>query len=105
MRAIADLAVTAGIVPKADAEGVRSLIGGLKDARGLPLSRRRSILEDAIEGFDVMLPVRRREASGERAWPYAILGQSECPPRKRIRRWRIGDVDGFDGVLVGRADR
>src|SRR5262249_35590618 len=41
---------------------------GRKDVRGLPLPRRRSMLEDAIDGSDMVLPVRRLEPSGERAW-------------------------------------
>ena len=41
---------------------------GQRDVRGLPLTRSRSILEEAIDGSEMVLPVRRLEPHGARAW-------------------------------------
>ena len=39
---------------------------GAHDIRQLPLAKRRSILEDAIDGSEMVLPVRRLEPHGSR---------------------------------------
>jgi bifunctional non-homologous end joining protein LigD len=41
---------------------------GRQDVRRRPLERRRPLLEEAIAGADVVLPVRRLDANGARAW-------------------------------------
>jgi ATP-dependent DNA ligase len=41
---------------------------GRQDVRSRPLARRRPLLEEAIAGADVVLPVRRLDANGARAW-------------------------------------
>jgi bifunctional non-homologous end joining protein LigD len=41
---------------------------GRRDLRADPLERRRPILEDAIAGSELVLPVRRLDPSGAKAW-------------------------------------
>jgi bifunctional non-homologous end joining protein LigD len=41
---------------------------GRRDVRHLPLTRRRRLFEDAIAGSDLILPVRRLDPDGARAW-------------------------------------
>ena len=57
------------------------------DIRRLPLDRRRAILEDAITGAQLVLPVRRLESRGTRAWRTAERrGLEGFVPRIRPRR-------------------
>jgi len=92
--------------------------------RGLPLTRRRAILEDAIADSEMVLPMRRLAGSGERAWrtverrglegfvakdPASSYrsGATRSWVKVKLRRegvfvvGGIRDVDAFDGVLVG----
>src|SRR5262249_43005791 len=39
-----------------------------QDVRRLRLDRRRQLLEDAVDGSQLVLPVRRLESHGSRAW-------------------------------------
>jgi bifunctional non-homologous end joining protein LigD len=41
---------------------------GRQDVRPHPLERRRALLEEAIAGANLVLPVRRLDANGTRAW-------------------------------------
>lgn len=97
---------------------------GRKDVRLLPLVRRRSILEDAIADSETVLPVRRLDCDGARAWETVerrgLEGFVAKDPQSTYRSgptrsWvkvklrqegvftvgGIRDVDAFDGVLVG----
>ena len=97
---------------------------GRQDVRSLPLRRRRSILEDAIAGSDMVLPVRRLETDGDRAWqtverrgleglvakdPASTYrgGPTRTWVKVKFRHERVFVVggfrnpDAFDGVLVG----
>lgn len=97
---------------------------GREDLRGQPLARRRRILEDAIAGSEMVLPVRRLDGPGARAWKMVqrrgLEGFVAKDPASTYRQgptrsWvkvklrhegvfvvgGIRDVDAFDGVLVG----
>jgi bifunctional non-homologous end joining protein LigD len=103
---------------------------GAHDVRGLPLKKRRAILEDAIDGSELILPARRLDGDGNRAWKTVerrglegfVAKDPESIYRSGVTRsWlkvkqrfdsvfiigRIRDVDAFDGVLGAgrRADR
>jgi bifunctional non-homologous end joining protein LigD len=94
------------------------------DVRRLPLARRRPILEDALDGSQVVLPVRRLESQGDHAWatvenrglegfvakdPASTYraGPTRSWIKVKLRHERvfvvggIRNVDAFDGVLVG----
>lgn len=95
-----------------------------QDVRRLPLHRRRSILEDTLDGSHLVLPVRRLEPEGPRAWatvqrrgleglvakdPASTYrsGDTRSWIKVKLRHERvfvvggIRNVDAFDGVLVG----
>jgi bifunctional non-homologous end joining protein LigD len=97
---------------------------GRQDVRPLPLKRRRSILEDAIAGSEMVLPVRRLEPDGARAWAtverrglegFVAKDPASTYRTGPTRSWvkvkqrhegvflvgGIRNVDAFDGVLVG----
>ena len=90
--------------------------------RGLPLHRRRAILEDAIDGSGMVLPMRRLEPDGARAWEtvqrrglegFVAKDPQSCYRSGPTKAWikvkmrregvfvvgGIHDVDAFDGVL------
>jgi ATP-dependent DNA ligase len=92
--------------------------------RALWLERRRQLLEEAIAGSDLVLPVRRLELSGARAWETVqrrrLKGFVAKDPRSAYRSgptrsWvkveiryegvfvvgSLCDIDGARGVLVG----
>jgi ATP dependent DNA ligase domain len=94
------------------------------DVRRLPLGLRRPILEDALDGSQLVLPVRRLESHGDRAWatverrglegfvakdPASTyrVGPTRSWIKVKLRHERvfvvggIRNVDAFDGVLVG----
>jgi bifunctional non-homologous end joining protein LigD len=95
-----------------------------QDVRTLPLKRRRSILEDAIAGSEMVLPLHRLEPAGARAWArverrglegFVAKDPASTYRGGSTRSWvkvkqryervflvgGIRNVDAFDGVLVG----
>ena len=97
---------------------------GAHDVRSRPLERRRPILEEAIAGVELVLPVRRLEPRGDRAWRTVerrglegfVAKDPDSTYRAGVTRaWikvkqrhkgvfvvgGIRNVDAFDGVLVG----
>ena len=94
------------------------------DLRRVPLARRRRILEDALDAAQLVLPVRRLDADGVRAWAtverrglegFVAKDPAATYRAGATRRWikvkrrhervfvvgGIRDVDAFDGALVG----
>jgi bifunctional non-homologous end joining protein LigD len=97
---------------------------GRHDVRRWPLRQRRAVLEEAITGSEMVLPVRRLESHGEAAWQTVqrrgLEGFVAKDPKSTYRQgltrsWvkvklrhegvfvvgGIRDVDAFDGDLVG----
>jgi bifunctional non-homologous end joining protein LigD len=97
---------------------------GRQDLRRLRLDRCRRVLEDAVDGSQLVLPVRRLESHGARAWatverrglegfvakdPASVYrpGATRSWIKVKLRHERvfvvggIRNVDAFDGVLVG----
>jgi ATP dependent DNA ligase domain/ATP dependent DNA ligase C terminal region len=95
-----------------------------QDVRPLRLDRRRQLLEDTVDGSQLVLPVRRLESHGARAWatverrglegfvakdPASVYrpGATRSWIKAKLRHERvfvvggIRNVDAFDGVLVG----
>jgi len=95
-----------------------------EDVRRLSLDRRRAILEEALDGSQLVLPVRRLETDGAHAWATVVRrgleGFVAKDPKSTYRpgptrSWikvklrhegvfvvgGIRNVDAFDGVLVG----
>jgi bifunctional non-homologous end joining protein LigD len=97
---------------------------GRRDIRSRPLLERRRLLEDVIDGADVVLPCRRLPEDGAEAWRIAEdrgyegfvakdpsstyrAGPTRAWVKVKVRHegifvvGGIRDVDAFDGVLVG----
>jgi bifunctional non-homologous end joining protein LigD len=100
------------------------LQAGRHDVRREPLNKRRRILEDGIAGSDLVLPVRRMDSNGARAWKvverrglegFVAKDPASTYRQGATRSWikvktrhervfvvgGIRDVNAFDGVLVG----
>jgi ATP-dependent DNA ligase len=87
---------------------------GRHDVRRLRLERRRTIMEDAIAGSDMVLPVRRLAGTGAAAWRTVEQGglegfvakdpESLYNPSKRQRTdYRI-DLSASDGQVHARRE-
>ena len=98
-----------------------------QDVRRLSLDRRRAILEKALDGSQIVLPVRRLTSHGSRAWAAVErrglegfvakdpassyrAGATRSWIKVKLRHERVfvvggvRNVDAFDGVLVGEKD-